>query len=366
MGRVEPGGVCSFRHGQMRSVARLARGRSGIDASVLRVAACPQGFHSPLASELLLFAWPLRRRSGANSAAGPQGGGQEPGVRERRHCAAGAARTAQPARRAEGRSPESREGQPTLAPCAQSLCSRCASPLRGSLTVHPWTGIELAHLLWATLRAFPAQPRRERRDPLSAHRARQSNSPSSAFGTFSRLAGEGGSTANTKACTCRKLLRLGCAGCAVNGAPMQWRSGAGKARRVGAMDCAQLAASTWMCCQPTPGAAARSRRTGVRRPLRRGGLLFGYFLLATQEKVTRSPKASESSAPKDAPRSDVKFNNVPVTGTLHSQGRRSGPFAKLIFASASCLRSPAYAGTTIPSALTRPLPRTWRIEQPGR
>jgi hypothetical protein len=35
------------------------------------------------ASECLSLAWPLRRRSGANSAAGPQGEGQEPEVRER-------------------------------------------------------------------------------------------------------------------------------------------------------------------------------------------------------------------------------------------------------------------------------------------
>ncbi|HET9032735.1 MAG TPA: hypothetical protein VFN25_07510, partial [Dokdonella sp.] len=39
--------------------------------------------------------------------------------------------------------------------------------------------------------------------------------------------------------------------------------------------------------------ALRSRRAGARRPLQWGGLLFGYFLLATQEKVTRSPEASE-------------------------------------------------------------------------
>ncbi len=42
-----------------------------------------------------------------------------------------------------------------------------------------------------------------------------------------------------------------------------------------------------------PGTASRSRRAGARRPLQRGGLLFGYFLLATQEKVTRSTEASE-------------------------------------------------------------------------
>jgi hypothetical protein len=68
------------------------------------------------------------------------------GQEKSNHCAAGAARTAKLARRAEGRSPESREGHPTHAPYAQSLCSRCASLLRGSLTVHPWTGIELAHI----------------------------------------------------------------------------------------------------------------------------------------------------------------------------------------------------------------------------
>jgi hypothetical protein len=101
------------------------------------------------ASALLSLAWPLRRRSGANSAAGPQGEGQEPIVRESRQ----------------------REGHPTLAPCAQSLCFRCARPPRGSLTVHPWTGIELAHIVWAILRTSPPQTRRDRGDPTSAHPA---------------------------------------------------------------------------------------------------------------------------------------------------------------------------------------------------
>jgi len=83
---------------------------------------------------------------------------------------------AQPARRAKGRSPESREGHPTHAPYAQSLCFRCASLLRGLLTVHPWTGSKLAHVLWAILRTIPAQPRHVRRDPYSARPARQSKS----------------------------------------------------------------------------------------------------------------------------------------------------------------------------------------------
>ncbi len=47
----------------------------------LRGAFLERSFHSPLARESLLFAWPLRRRSGANSAAGPEGGGQEPDVK---------------------------------------------------------------------------------------------------------------------------------------------------------------------------------------------------------------------------------------------------------------------------------------------
>ena len=131
-------------------------------------------FHSPQASESLSLAWP----------------------RESNHCAAGAARTAQLARRAQGRSPESREGHPTFAPCAQSLCFRCASLLRGSLTVHPWTGIELAHIVWATLRADPPQPRRDRGDPVE--RASCAPKPKPLLrppGTFSREAGEGNASA---------------------------------------------------------------------------------------------------------------------------------------------------------------------------
>ena len=105
-------------------------------------------------------------------------------------------------------------------------------------------------------------------------------------------------------CTCFSLWR---AGCALTGPRKRWRLGVGKAHRVGARDRAQFAASTRRCCQRTPGAWPRSRRTGVRRPPLWGGLLFGYFLLATQEKVTRSPKASESFALRstNAPRSDV-------------------------------------------------------------
>ena len=105
----------------------------GIFTRLRRAASMPV-FNSPQASESLSLAWP----------------------RESNHCAAGAARTARLARRAKGRSPESREGHPTLTPYAQSLCSRCAGLLRGSPTVHPWTGVELAHIVWAILRTFSA------------------------------------------------------------------------------------------------------------------------------------------------------------------------------------------------------------------
>ena len=77
----------------------------------------PAFFHSPPASECLSLAWPRERHQ--------------------------------------------REGHPTLAPYAQSLCSRYARLLRGSPTVHPWTGVELAHIVWAILRTIPPQSRRE-------------------------------------------------------------------------------------------------------------------------------------------------------------------------------------------------------------
>ena len=202
----------------------------------------PAFFHSPPASECLLFAWPKRRH-------------QE-------------------------------KGHPTLTPYAQSLCSRCASLLRGSPTVHPWTDVELAHIVWAILRTFPPQSRRDRGGPNSAHRARQSKSEEQ-----SRRPSP--SSSPSKAETCGNWLHLGCARCAVDGPPMQRQRDGGIARRVGAMDCAQFDASPWMDCRRTFGVALRSRMAGARRPLYRGGLLFGAFLLATQKKDTRSPEASE-------------------------------------------------------------------------
>ncbi len=188
---------------------------------------------------------------------------------------------------------------PAIAPYAQSLCYGCARPLRGSPTVRPWTDVELAHIVWATLRADPAQPRRDRGAPLSAHRARQrrsrSQSPHPPCRAPSPAAREKeGQEPKRMLRARRNLLRLGCAGCAVNGAPMQRQRDVGKARRVARMDASQFDVSPGTDCRRTAGVALRSRRAGARRPLHRGGLLFGYFLLATQEKVTRAPQACES------------------------------------------------------------------------
>ena len=66
----------------------------------------------------------------------------------------------------------------------------------------------------------------------------------------------------SKAVVWGSLRCLGCAGCAVEGPPMQRQCDVGKARRVGAMDCAQFDASPGMDCRRTPGVALRSRRAG--------------------------------------------------------------------------------------------------------
>ena len=66
--------------------------------------------------------------------------------RESNHCAAGAARTAQLARRAQGRSPESREGHPDAA-VSGLLPFDFAKRFQGWLTVHPCTDSQLARIL---------------------------------------------------------------------------------------------------------------------------------------------------------------------------------------------------------------------------
>ncbi len=60
-----------------------------------------------------------------------------------------------------------------------------------------------------------------------------------------------------------------------------------KARREARMDAREFVVSTRTCCQQTP-THRRAPAASSPAPLR-GRLLFGYFLLAKQEKVTRLP-----------------------------------------------------------------------------
>jgi len=79
------------------------------------------------------------------------------------------------------------------------------------------------------------------------------------------------------------------AGCAQNGAPVLRRGPDDQARRVGAMDRAHLPPRQgWRVGRP--GRSLRIFRPWMdEKTQHRGGLLFGDFLLATQEKVTRAP-----------------------------------------------------------------------------
>jgi hypothetical protein len=54
-----------------------------------------------------------------------------------------------------------------------------------------------------------------------------------------------------------------------------------------------------------------------------GGLLFGNFLLATQEKVTRAPKAHESSCFDQASRDRLRHFALPLSTS--SRTRRYSP-----------------------------------------
>jgi hypothetical protein len=66
---------------------------------------------------------------------------------------------------------------------------------------------------------------------------------------------------------------------------------------------------------PSKNPAARTR---TRRARHRGALLFGYFLLGKQEKVTRAPTASESFC------SEPQGELQPLTPALSPEGRGSG------------------------------------------
>jgi len=76
----------------------------------------------------------------------------------------------------------------------------------------------------------------------------------------------------------------------------------------------------------------------------RGRLLFGYFLLARQEKVTRSSAGGVEAL---ALQHETRQSGRKYWITRGSCRVPCGPFAARMFASASCLRSPA-----IPAGMT--------------
>ena len=135
----------------------------------------------------------------------------------------------------------------------------------GSLTVRPCTGSERARILRAPLRAFSSAPsprprgtREEQSAAVPAAEARRQR-PSS--------------------CSCFALLL---------GPSVTRRRADGQGPRTargGARDRAHFAAGHGWPVGKTP--AARSAPGAQRRARHRGCVLFGYFLLHKQEKVTR-------------------------------------------------------------------------------
>jgi hypothetical protein len=179
------------------------------------------------ASECLSLAWPLRRRSGANSAAGPQGEGQEPVVRESHQ----------------------REGHPKAA-VSGLLSSDSATALRGFA--------DSTSVCWQRTGRGPSRP------PCGPflRPAATANGTLEARILRAKAKNKAEAKAEAEAEARDNLLCLACAGRAVDGAPMQWQRHGGKARRVGARDCAQFAASPGMDWRRTSGVALRSRRAG--------------------------------------------------------------------------------------------------------
>jgi hypothetical protein len=138
----------------------------------------------------------------------------------------------------------------------------------GSLTAPPCAGSELGAIPRAHPAGLSCALTPPLRGPISAHRARQSKEQSQSQShlkipdAFSLEWANRRSRTNTKDHVRGSLLRLGCARCAVDGAPMQRQRDVGRARRVGARDCAQFDVSPGMDCRRTSGVTLRSRRAG--------------------------------------------------------------------------------------------------------
>ena len=76
------------------------------------------------------------------------------------------------------------------------------------------------------------------------------------------------------------------------------------------------------CPVEKPGRSSRTFRAGSPESAKRGGLSFGYFSLATQRKVTRAPKAQQSSCLK--PNKSIATEVAPTEKPRAQAGPRPG------------------------------------------
>ncbi len=145
----------------------------------------------------------------------------------------------------------------------------------GSTTVHPWTGVELGAIHCAHPAGYPCVTLPLHRRPIyCASCAAKTKQVPARFGF--------GFALRFGVHDARYMGPLD-RGETAEGMSVGWPTRRGPVRRQ-SMD--GLSAN--------PGADSRTRSAGtVRRARVWGGLLFGAFLLATQEKDTRSPEASE-------------------------------------------------------------------------
>jgi hypothetical protein len=167
---------------------------------------------------------------------------------------------------------------PGILPCDS------AQRLRGCLTVHPWTGSQLARIPAShPVDLFSAATPPHRGPIYYASCAAKTKRFSARFGF--------GFGFGSCSCSCFDAHDARYRGPLDRGETAEELS-EGWPTRCGPVRCQSRDGLS-----ANPGAGSRTRSTGtVRRARVRGGLLFAYFLLATQEKVGRSPKASESSA----------------------------------------------------------------------
>jgi len=216
----------------------------------------------------------------------------------------------------------------------------CARRLRGLLDVHPYTCRKLACLLHAILRTFLRPRAATHGAPVRAARScaqKQRQQPAScgALACFALL-------------LCLALLLCFVFASARRSAllpgPRRARRAHGGSGPAGGACTMHALFRTHMDVRPeNPGMRSRTCRAGCPEGATdRGRLLFGYFLLARQEKVTRSSAGGVEALALEHTRQSERKNWI----TRGSCRVPCGPFAARMFASASCLRSPACAGLT--------------------